>query len=117
MAQAGVTATDAALEAIERLRTEHGPLAFFQSGGCCDGSLPICLKEGELPPGPADTLLGAPGGVPFYIDAELYRRWGAPHLVLDVAEGEAQGFSLSLPDGHFVTRSPVTRPAGRARRR
>ncbi len=77
MAEASVTATDAAREAIERLSAEHGPLAFFQSGGCCDGSLPICLQEGELPPGPGDVLLGHVAGAPFYVDGEQYRRWGA----------------------------------------
>jgi uncharacterized protein len=107
MEEASVTATDAGLQAIERLRVEHGALAFFQSGGCCDGSLPICLKDGELPPGSGDTLLGTIGGVPFYVDAEQYRRWGNPRLVLDVRAGEAEGFSLSLPDAHFVTRSPA----------
>jgi len=112
MAEASVTATGAALDAIERIRAEHGPLAFFQSGGCCDGSLPICLNEGELPRGPDDVLLGSPGGAPFYVDAEQYRRWGNPLLVLDVSQGEAQGFSLSLPDAHFVTRSRVTRTPG-----
>jgi uncharacterized protein (DUF779 family) len=89
-----VTATDPALAAIERLRAAHGPLAFFQSGGCCDGGLPICLKLGELPPG-------------FYIDAEQYRRWGSPSLVLDLSEGAAEGFSLSPPQAHFVTRPPT----------
>jgi uncharacterized protein len=107
MAEASVTATDAALGAVARLRAEHGPLAFFQSGGCCDGSLPICLREGELPPGSGDTLLGAIDGAPFYVDAEQYRRWGEPSLVLDVRAGPAEGFSLSLPDSHFVTRSPA----------
>ena len=111
MAGGSVTATDAAVRAIERLRAEHGPLAFFQSGGCCDGSLPICLKDGELPPGPGDALLGKIDGTPFYVDAEQYQRWGNPHLVLDVREGAAEGFSLSLPDAHFVTRSAEPRPA------
>ncbi|HTQ69031.1 MAG TPA: DUF779 domain-containing protein [Solirubrobacteraceae bacterium] len=114
MDQAGVTVTEAALDAIERLRAEHGPLAFFQSGGCCDGSLPICLKEGELPPGPGDTLLGSPGGAPFYVDADQYRRWNRPHLVLDVREGEPQGFSLSPPGAHFVTRPPDAPTARRS---
>jgi uncharacterized protein len=104
---ADVTATDAALQAIEGLRAAHGPLAFFQSGGCCDGSLPICLKAGELSPGPGDTLLGELGGVPFYVDAELYRRWGNPRLMLDLRAGAAEGFSLSPPDAHFVTRPPA----------
>jgi uncharacterized protein (DUF779 family) len=105
MAEASVTATDAAIEAIERLRAEHGPLAFFQSGGCCDGSLPICLKDGELPPGSGDALLGEVAGAPFYVDSEQHARWGRPSFVLDVSPAPAEGFSLSLPDAHFVTRS------------
>ena len=106
MAEASVTASGEAIEAIERLRAEHGPLAFFQSGGCCDGSLPICMKDGELPPGPGDELLGTVGGAPFYVDCEQYRRWGQPSFLLDLRPGAAEGFSLSLPDAHFVTRQP-----------
>jgi len=107
MTQTGVTGTDAALEAIEELRAIHGPLAFFQSAGCCDGSLPICLHQGELLPGPGDELIGVVGGMPFYVDAELYRRWGNPPLVLDVYPGAAEGFSLSPCQAHFVTRPPT----------
>ncbi len=106
LAKASVTATDAALDAIAQLSDKHGPLAFFQSGGCCDGSLPICLQNGELLPGPGDQLLGAVGGAPFYVDSEQYIRWGRPAFVLDVSPGAAEGFSLSLPDAHFVTRPP-----------
>jgi len=109
--EASVTATDAALDAIERLRASHGPLVFFQSAGCCDGSLPICLKDGELPPGPGDRLLGRIGGASFYIDSELYSRWGSPELLLDLGRGEAEGFSLSPPEAHFVT-TTVTRATG-----
>jgi uncharacterized protein (DUF779 family) len=104
--EASVTATDAAIAAIEQLSAEHGPLAFFQSGGCCDGSLPICLKDGELPPGTNDVLLGAVAGAPFYVDAEQYERWGSPPFLLDIRPGAAQGFSLGLPDAHFVTGPP-----------
>jgi uncharacterized protein len=100
-----VTATQAALEAIARLQGEHGPLAFFQSGGCCDGSSPICLRDGELPPATGDVLLGELGGARFYIDAEQYERWGRPEFVVDVAPGAAEGFSLSLTDGHCVSRT------------
>ena len=101
---ARVTATPEALEAIERLRAVHGPLAFFQSGGCCDGSSPICLKDGELPAGPNDVLLGTVGGAPFYIDSDQDERWRRPTLVLDVADGAAMGFSLEGLDGvHFLT--------------
>ena len=103
---ARVTATPEALEAIERLQAVHGPLAFFQSGGCCEGRSPICLKEGELPAGPNDVLLGTVGSAPFYIDADQDERWRRPALVLDVADGAAEGFSLEGLDGvHFVTGS------------
>jgi uncharacterized protein (DUF779 family) len=101
-----VIATPAALETIERLQAAHGPLAFFQSGGCCEGSSPMCLHAGELPPGPNDLLLGRAGGAPFYIDADQDRRWGEPAFVLDVRPGAAEGFSLEgLLDQHFVTRT------------
>jgi uncharacterized protein (DUF779 family) len=92
---------------IERLTALHGPLALFQSGGCCDGSSPICLKDGELPPGPGDRLLGEIGGVPFYVDGDQYKRWKEPEFLIDVGPGPAEGFSLSMPDGHLVTRSPI----------
>ena len=114
MSQASVTATDEALQAIGDLRVRHGPLAFFQSAGCCDGSLPICLEREELPPGPGDTLLGELDGTPFYIDEELHRRWGSPSLVLDVRPGAAEGFSLGPAGAHFVTSpAPVARPGRR----
>jgi uncharacterized protein (DUF779 family) len=100
-----VTATARALEAIALLEPVHGRLAFFQSGGCCDGSSPICLADGELPPGPGDRLLGHVGGAPFYIDADQYERWGRPRFVLDVSPGAPEGFSLGPPDGHFVART------------
>ena len=102
----GVTATTAALEAIERLSGLHGPLAFFQSGGCCDGSSPICLADGDLPPSPRDLRLGTVGGAPFYIDAEQYERWRRPDFVLDVAPGAPEGFSLGPPEQHFTTLAP-----------
>ena len=101
-----VTATDAALAAIGVVTREHGSVMFFQSGGCCDGSSPICLQEGELPLGPSDVLLGDVGGAPFYIDADQYERWNRPVFVLDVAPDPPEGFSLAAPGGtHFVTRT------------
>jgi uncharacterized protein (DUF779 family) len=99
-----VVATDAALAAIERLTAKHGPLMLVQSGGCCDGSSPICLHAGDLLIGPNDLLLGYLGGAPFYIDDELYERWSRPEIVVDAANGPAEGFSLEGLDGiHFVT--------------
>jgi uncharacterized protein len=102
-----VGATPAALEVIHCLEAAHGPLAFFQSGGCCDGTSPLCFKDGELPPGPHDLRLGEIGGAPFYIDSDQYRRWGEPRFQIDVAPGAAEGFSLEGLDGvHFVSRAP-----------
>ena len=75
-----IAATPAALEVIHRLSAAQGPLMFFQSGGCCDGSSPMCLKEGELPLSPQDVRLGEIAGMPFYIDSDQLRALGtAPH--------------------------------------
>ena len=105
--EAAVAATPAALEVIDRLEADHGRLAFFQSGGCCDGTSLMCLKDGELPPGPHDVRLGDIGGAPFYIDSDQYERWGTPRFLIDVASGAADGFSLEgLAGVHFVSRTP-----------
>jgi uncharacterized protein len=101
-----VQATTAAREVIDRLRAAYGPIAFFQSGGCCDGSSPLCFKDGELPISPHDTRLGEIAGAPFYIDAEQYERWGRPRFLIDVSQGAAEGFSLEgLIGVHFLTRT------------
>ena len=101
-----MTATAEALDAIERLTAKHGALMLYQSGGCCDGSSPLCLQDGELLIGPNDVRLGDVGGMPVYIDAEQDERWNRPRFVLDVAPGPASGFSLEGLDGiHFITRS------------
>jgi uncharacterized protein len=104
-----VEASPEALEIIERLRAGHGPVVFFQSGGCCDGSSAICLGDGELPLTSQDMQLGEIGGAPFYIDAELYERWGRPRFLIDVAPGPADGFSLEGLEGvHFISRTPAS---------
>ena len=102
-----VVATDAAVAELGRLRVEHGPLMLFQSGGCCDGSSPMCFPEGELLLGPNDLRLGELDGCAVYIDAEQYERWNRPLLVLDVAGGAGSGMSLEgLHDLHFVLAFP-----------
>ena len=120
MARSGpqrVTATDAAVAAIERLRRRHGPLELVQSGGCCDGSSPVCLPAGELLLGPEDVLLGEIAGCPFYVDRAQYVRWREPKLVIDVAPGAGDSFSIEGPEGfHFVARSPVGSPVRRRRK-
>ena len=103
-----VRATGEALAAIAALVAERGPLLFFQSGGCCDGSLPICFGEGELVIGERDVLLGRVGGCPFYIDGRQYEVWKHTQLILDLGEGDPEGFSLAAAPGrHFITRSRV----------
>ena len=89
-----VIATQAALAAIAGLTAERGPVMFFQSGGCCDGSLPICFEDGEFIISDHDVLLGEVGGCRFYIDGRQYERWKHTQLILDVGEGEPEGFSL-----------------------
>ena len=100
-----VRATDAAFAAIERLRARHGPLVFVQSGGCCDGSSPVCLAEGEILLGPNDLVIGELAGCPFTIDREQDARWNEPSFLIDVAPGGGDTFSLEGSDGiHFVAR-------------
>jgi uncharacterized protein (DUF779 family) len=107
-----VEATTAALAAIDRLKALHGRLIFMQSGGCCDGSSPICLRAGELLLGANDELLGEIAGCPFYVDRELYRRWRRPRFVIDVAAGSGDSFSLEGSEGiHFVANTRVDEAA------
>jgi uncharacterized protein (DUF779 family) len=102
-----VTATPAALALIERLGTTHGPLVFLQSGGCCEGSAPICVRRGDLLTGAADVRLGSIGGHEFFMDRDQYARWNEPHLVVDVADEPADTFSLEGLEGvHFVLAPP-----------
>ena len=105
-------ATRAALELIARLVAEHGPLMFHQSGGCCDGSSPMCYPDGELQTGEADIRLGelpVPGldrPVPFWMSRSQYEYWKHTHLTVDVVPGRGSGFSVEAPDGvRFLIRS------------
>ncbi|BAB04399.1 DUF779 domain-containing protein [Halalkalibacterium halodurans] len=103
-----VTATEAALLLIDKLKQSHGPLMFHQSGGCCDGSSPMCYPEGELRTGANDVLLGKIGGVPFYIAKDQYEYWKHTQLIIDVVDGRGGMFSLEGPEGkRFLTRSRV----------
>ena len=101
-----VSATAAARDLIVRLKTRYGSLIFMQSGGCCDGSSPMCLQKGDLLLGPNDLLLGEIEECPFYIDREQYERWRRPQFLLDVAPGDGDTFSLEGPEGmHFIART------------
>jgi len=103
-----VLATDAALQLIERLRAKHGDLMFHQSGGCCDGSSPMCYPLGEFLIGEQDVLLGEIGGCPFYMGKAQYEYWKHTQLIIDVVSGRGGMFSLEGPEGvQFLTRSRV----------
>lgn len=103
-----VTATPEAVTLIHQLMEEHGPLMFHQSGGCCDGSAPMCYLRGEFRTGDSDVLLGEIGGQPFYMGAAQYALWKHTKLIIDVVPGRGSGFSLEAPTGkRFITRSKV----------
>jgi uncharacterized protein (DUF779 family) len=106
--QPKVIATEAALQLIEKLKAKYGPIMFHQSGGCCDGSSPMCYPQGELIIGDSDVLLGEIGGCPFYIAASQYEYWKHTQLIIDVVPGRGGMFSLEGPEGvRFLTRSRV----------
>jgi len=107
-----VAVTDAAAAMMYKLYTVHGPLMFHQSGGCCDGSSPMCYLEGEFRTGASDVLLarlvieGITEPVTFWMGAEQFERWRHTHLTVDVVPGRGGGFSLEAPEGvRFLIRS------------
>lgn len=103
-----VLATEKASELIGRLKAKHGPLLFHQSGGCCDGSSPMCFPLAEFRTGPSDVLLGAIDGCPVYIGAAQFELWSHTQLIIDVVPGRGAGFSVEAPEGvRFLTRSRV----------
>ena len=105
---ARVEITEKAGELLERLKRMHGPLLFHQSGGCCDGSAPMCYPVGDFRIGPQDVLLGRIGGCDFYIGAAQFAYWEHTQLVVDVVPGRGAGFSVEAPEGfRFLTRSRV----------
>lgn len=101
-----VIATDATLTLMELLKEKHGPLLFHQSGGCCDGSSPMCYPDGELIIGDQDVLLGHIGGAPFYMHKNQFEYWKHTQLIIDVVDGRGGMFSLEGVEGkRFLTRS------------
>lgn len=103
-----VLATDATLELMELLEDKYGPLMFHQSGGCCDGSSPMCYPRDEFRVGDSDVLLGEIGGAPFYMAKDQYEYWKHTQLIIDVVDGRGGMFSLEGPEGkRFLTRSRV----------
>ena len=104
---ARVVATDAALALIASLAASNGGrLMFHQSGGCCDGSAPMCFVDGDFIIGEQDRLLGHLGGMPFYISASQFEYWEHTQLIIDVVPGRGGMFSIEGPTGQrFLTRS------------
>ncbi|GAB2620341.1 DUF779 domain-containing protein [Kocuria arenosa] len=117
-----VALTPAAVELLGTLRELHGRLMFHQSGGCCDGSAPMCYPAGDFLTGPADVLLGVftlPGDpataeLEFWMSREQFEYWKHTLLTVDVVEGRGSGFSVEAPEGkRFLIRSTLMQdPAG-----
>jgi uncharacterized protein (DUF779 family) len=107
-----VDVTPAAAAMMRQLRDTHGPLMFHQSGGCCDGSSPMCYLEGEFRTGQSDVLLeslkidGVAEPITFWMSAAQFHLWKHTHLTVDVVPGRGSGFSLEAPEGvRFLIRS------------
>ncbi|UST52295.1 DUF779 domain-containing protein (plasmid) [Comamonadaceae bacterium OTU4NAUVB1] len=101
-----VICTPAAVDLIRTVRAKHGPVMFHQSGGCCDGSAPMCFPQGEFLLGDHDRLLGEIDGAPFYISGPQFAYWRHTQLIIDVVPGRGGMFSLEGPEGlRFLTRS------------
>ena len=103
-----IISTEKADALIDKLTTMHGPLMFHQSGGCCDGSQPMCFAEGEFKTGGSDICLGIVHGCRFYMSRDQFEYWKHTQLVLDVTPGRGSSFSLEIPLGvRFHIRSRI----------
>lgn len=111
----GVLITEPAAELLRQLQARHGPVLFHQSGGCCDGSAPMCFPLGEFLVGDRDVLLGIldidparPQGVPVWISGPQFEAWKHTQLIVDLVPGRGSGFSLEAPEGYrFLSRARV----------
>ena len=103
-----VLITPEAEKVVDRLRGLHGDLLFHQSGGCCDGSAPMCYPRSDFRVGAQDVKLGEIAGTPVYIGAQQFEYWEHTQIIIDVVPGRGSGFSLEAPEGvRFLTRSRV----------
>jgi uncharacterized protein (DUF779 family) len=103
---ARVSATPAALDLIRVLAGLHGPVMFFQSGGCCENSVPLCYPQGEFKVSPNDVYLGNIGGAPYYMGRRDFEFWQNTHLIVDAVKSRGGTFALDGPDGSsFICRS------------
>ena len=111
-----VALTPAAVDLLRMLWDRHGPLMFHQSGGCCDGSSPMCYPAGDFLTGDSDVLLGLfdvseglePQPLKFWMSREQFNYWSHTHLTVDVVPGRGSGFSVEAPEGkRFLIRSTL----------
>ena len=103
-----VTCTEPVAQLLGELRAEHGELLFHQSGGCCDGSAPMCYPRADFRIGERDVYLGAVAGVPFIMGGDQFEYWKHTKLTIDVVKGRGSGFSAEAPRGvRFIVRSEV----------
>ncbi len=103
-----VSITPKAAELLDTLRESYGPLMFHQSGGCCDGSSPMCFPRGDFRLGQVDVYLGTVADTPFYMSSSQYEYWKHTHLSVDVVKGRGSGFSVEAPEGvRFLIRSRI----------
>jgi uncharacterized protein len=110
-----VGVTDAARKLIEQLKKDHGPLMFHLSGGCCDGSAPMCFQVGEFKLGSVDEKVGEIVGCEFWMDREQLRRWAHTRWTVDIVPGRGASFSLEAPlNMRFLIRSSMCATAADA---
>jgi uncharacterized protein len=108
MSVARVSVTEKAEALLRKLQAQYGPLLFHQSGGCCDGSAPMCFPRGDFKIGQEDVFLGTIVDTPFYISGPQFEYWQHTHLTVDVVPGRGSGFSVEAPEGvRFLIRSRV----------
>jgi uncharacterized protein (DUF779 family) len=106
MSVARVSVTEKAETLLRKLQGQYGPLLFHQSGGCCDGSAPMCFPRGDFKIGQEDVFLGTIVDTPFYISGPQFEYWQHTHLTVDVVPGRGSGFSVEAPEGvRFLIRS------------
>lgn len=103
-----VLISPAAEQVVRQLQLQYGHLLFHQSGGCCDGSAPMCFEMGDFLVGEADIKLGDIADCPFYMNKDQFEYWKHTQLTIDITRGRGSSFSLEIPlDVRFITRSRV----------
>jgi uncharacterized protein len=103
-----VTITEAAADLVRQLQARFGDLMFHQSGGCCDGSQPMCFEKGEFKLGASDVCLGSIEGCEFWMNQDQFELWRYTQLCIDITAGRGSSFSLEIPTGYrFITKSRI----------